>query len=249
MNKRIEHPISWLTLEMYYLDELSEKDRAKISSHMEICHVCRQCGEEIKKDTQQALPPLPALLITSTPVTPSEIVSEETRGTLLWFPNKTLVATMVAMAAAVAVFIIWPAIKIGVEPSENNILFGVKGSAPAVSLVRNHGGLISENPETYSDGDIFNVQITCSEINPIDWEIAIFQEKQIYYPYSEHPRLTCGNKISIPGAFSLTGTVPTTVCLLMGDDLSESITDPEKISEELCITLNPNLISVPQNNN
>jgi hypothetical protein len=61
----------------------------------------------------------------------------------------------------------------------------------------------------------------------VEVETAIVQGNQVSFPL-ERAAIACGNRVALPGAFSLNGPGPAWVCLLTGNPLPDrdTLLDP-----------------------
>jgi len=95
----------------------------------------------------------------------------------------------------------------------------VKGGETALVLVREREGRTLEQPRSFRAGDRFRLLLTCADDGAAFGEVVVLQGGQVFFPVSPTPRITCGNRIAIPGAWTLDGDDPVEVCLLRGSDL------------------------------
>ena len=192
-------PISWLKLEQYQLGELSSDERQRIASHLTECDACRASLDSISQD--ESVPrPLPRPL------------SEVTRKAplLRWLTAGT------ALAAAAALLVVLLAVNLKkVVPEVPGSKLGFKGGELSISLVRERQGTILHDPEAFALGDRFKVQVTCPPAEEIFWNVVVFQDEGSSFPYVPAEPLRCGNRVPLPGAFSITGDSAATVCLVV----------------------------------
>ena len=195
MNACTAQPISWLKLEQYQLGELSADERRRIEAHLNECEVCRASLDSIRQDETE-LKPLP----------------EVTRKIpwLRWATAGT------ALAAAAALFLVlfvtdWKRAVPDIPGSK----IGFKGGELSISLVRERQGRILHDPESFAPGDRFKVQVTCPPSEEVFWNVVVFQDDGSSFPYIPEEPLTCGNRVPLPGAFSITGKSAAIVCLVV----------------------------------
>ena len=200
MTTCISQPISWLRLEQYALDELTE-GRDEIAAHLAACEACRACLARIESDAKLDLPPLPATATaTATVVRPA------------W--RRALVASGSALAlAAAAVLAIG---RVTAPPPDDGER--VKGAAIAFSLVRDDDALIAEAGGTYKDGDRFKAIVTCPPGARLRFDLVVYDGAGAQFPLDPAQPLACGNEVPMRGAFRLTGTAPLRVCLVWSEN-------------------------------
>ena len=194
-------PISWLALEQHALGELPPAASAAIVAHLRACPACQACAARISADSQRLdLPALPAL------------AARVARRRWLWWIGGPAVA-----AAAVALVLLG---RLPGPPRPAGT--GVKGMAVSLTLLRERGGTIAEDPPGYLPGDRWQALVTCPAGPPLQWALLLFQNGAPAQRIAGGTGLTCGNRITLPGAFRLTDTGPASVCFLgvgAGDDL------------------------------
>ena len=205
-----EH-ISWLTLERFWLGELGPADKARVEHALEQSEELRRCLEMIRADVARPLPPLP---VVRAPVA-------KQRRRWWWFEGwPALVAVTAGVIAIVGVWNIWS--RAGVRSDR------FKGEAAVLELVRESGGIIAEDASVFLEGDLFKVRVTCSRPGPVSWQLSVFQGTEVSFPLSSLEQIHCGNRVVLPGAFRITASAPTLVCL----SLDEGIVPPERLAKE-----------------
>ena len=190
-------PISYLRLERYLLDEGSAGEREHVRRHLDQCEVCRGCFEALRSDSVE----LPAL--------PLPIGRKPLRRRL-W--SRVALGGSLAMAAAALLMLRTPSPGEPAFPAQG---VGLKGGELAIELVREHGGDIANDPTRFVGGDRFQVRVSCPPEDAPDWELVVFQDAEQFFPLRAGT-LTCGNAVTLPGAFSLTGSAPARVCVVLG---------------------------------
>ena len=90
----------------------------------------------------------------------------------------------------------------------------VKGIGEVVlGVVRERGGVVREDVRSFAAGDRWKVVITCPPGGAASVDVVVTEAGA---SSSDHPlmpaTLACGNRIVIPGAFTLTGTHAHRVC-------------------------------------
>ena len=210
----IDEPLSWLTLERYSLGELPPEERARIERRLLLSPADRACLEQIRGDLSE-LPPLPIPL-------------HGTRARRL--PRAALLSTALAAAAAMIALLRTPEVDI---PSQRT-LDGVKGSQVAIALYSDRGG---EHPREYSAGERFKVFATCPPELTKPMQVVVFQARQSFTPLGPARVLACGNRVPLPGAFSLDGDEAAHVCLTWA---AADARTPQELGEEaVCLELHP----------
>ena len=206
----IGEPISWLRLESF---ALGAPDPA-IATHVAACPACRQCLDHIRGDSV-ALPPL------ELPVAPRRIRRR-------WW-----IAPVLAAAAAVVVLVaLWRPVPRGELASAT---IGVKGVGEVtLELVRERRGAIRYDARVYAAGDRWKVVVTCapSATAPTVW-LAVSVADGVT---TDHPlapaQLACGNRVVVPGAFTITGNRANRVCASLA-------AEPGADAATACLTLRP----------
>jgi hypothetical protein len=89
-----------------------------------------------------------------------------------------------------------------------------------VGLVRDRGGVTDRAPTGFRPGDRFQIAVTCGEAGNVWADIVVLQPGRPGAPlvasYPSQPvRLTCGNQVPLPRAFTITGAGPASVCLAL----------------------------------
>ncbi len=180
-------PISWLRLEQHALAADVEVGR-----HLDACPACRACFASIDGDRDRALPPLGDLAV----------AAARRRGRSRW-----LAAGAVAAAAAIVL--------LALLRRDTETMPGIKGGDDLVlDLIRERSGEVVAGPVSYRDGDRFKVLVTCARRGEVTVELTVDQAGESFTPLAP-ARIRCGNRVPMPGAFSLTGTTPARVCARM----------------------------------
>lgn len=223
----IGEPISWLKLEQYVLGELGPEVARKVEAHTNACDACRECLAEVKAGMYQPLPPL------------------NLRNTESWWQRlgTRLNARALAFGAALVMLVaIVPRLAFEpVQPSTVDPRFGVKGEGVVALLIRERNGIVEESPTTYRPGDRFKWMVTCAPPQIVRLDVAVLQDGELSFPL-DATSVECRNRKSVPGAFSLTGSSPATVCLLTEErdrnEVNEAILNDNE-SGASCVTVEP----------
>jgi len=184
----IGEPISWLRLEQHALAASDE-----VARHLAECGACRACFATIEADRGRALPPLGEVAIAA--------AARRRRAVR----TRWLAAASVAAAAAVVL--------LAVLRREPENLPGIKGGDDlVVDLIRERSGEVVASPTSYRDGDRFKVLVTCARRGEIAADVTVEQAGEVFTPLAP-AQIRCGNRVPLPGAFTLTGTTPARVCV------------------------------------
>jgi hypothetical protein len=109
--------------------------------------------------------------------------------------------------------------------------------------VRERQGAILHDPESFTPGDRFKLQVTCPPAEEIFWNVVVFKDDGSSFPYIPEEPLKCGNRVPLPGAFSITGKSAAVVCLVASNQPLDRISlSLEKLPPDTVCTI---LRSVP----
>jgi hypothetical protein len=213
----IGEPISWPRLEAF---AVSARDTA-IAEHVASCRACARCLDEIRGDLV-ALPPL------AVPVPRRR-----------WWRWQWLAPAMAAAAAAVVLLVIWRG---GPDPARPDVT-RVKGVGEVVlDVVRERGGVIRPDVRSYAPGDRWKVVVTCppeAAAWPVWIDVAVVDAGAVDHPLAP-ARIGCGNRVFVPGAFSITGDRVNQVCIRVAAAAAPDRTPP-RVGEPgvACVALHP----------
>jgi hypothetical protein len=199
----IDHPVSWLILERYYLNELSAAEAERVADHLDACPACAACHASIASD-DRPLRPL------------SEVAAPVPRRLLTW---PRLVPALVAAAAVVVIAVLFHPFVSKHPPSSRPARIAYKGGELALTLARERDGEVVNNPDRYLSQDRFRLFVTSPGTMPLSWDVAVFQDGEVFFPYTPSRGLTPGNNVPLPGAFRLTGSATAEICFFTGDVL------------------------------
>lgn len=190
MTTCIGEPVSWPRLEAFALDGRD----AAIRAHLGACPACARCLEEITADVV-ALPVL--------------VVPEKRNR---WWT--VLVPAMAVAAAALIALVLWRRGADDTAVREDTTR--VKGvGTVTLGLVRERDGAIRDDATTFRPGDRFKIVVTCPPSASVIVETAVIDPHSIDTPLAP-ARIACGNRVVLPGAFSLTGTASNQICIRVG---------------------------------
>ena len=183
----ISTPISWPRLETY----AAQRDDASIGEHIAACTACRSCLDSIERDVV-ALPPLAA--ITAPP-------------RVRWW-RITVPAFGALAAAAILVFVLRP------REAQVTDRVAIKGVGIVVlDVVRERDGVIRTDVRTFAPGDRWKVIVTCPPERNVSIDVTVAERGADHVDRPLAPaQLVCGNGVTVPGAFTLTGSLPNTLC-------------------------------------
>ncbi|HEU4730803.1 MAG TPA: hypothetical protein VFT22_23065 [Kofleriaceae bacterium] len=209
MTACIGEPISWLRLERF---ALGEPDPA-IASHLAACPACARCLEQIRGDVV-ALPPL--------------VVATARRRTGL--ARRWWLAPMFAAAAAAIVLLV---VRLRPAPDAGfRDTIGVKGVGEVtLELVRERAGEIRFDAHRYAPGDRWKVVVSCPPSASAWIDVSVADGLTTDHPLAA-ARVACGNRVVVPGAFTLTGTRANRVCARVA-------AAPEAEAGLACLTVEP----------
>ncbi|HYU16380.1 MAG TPA: zf-HC2 domain-containing protein [Candidatus Acidoferrum sp.] len=186
-------PVSWLELERYALGELDGAAAADVAGHLAGCAACREAFGTIEADRDRVLPPLPDLVLAA---------ARRRRHS-----RRALVAGGTLLAAAAALMLYWR------DREANQLTAGIKGGDElTLSLVRERQGDIAHDPTGFRPGDRFQVVVTCAHTGAVTVELSVRQGAATDRPLPP-ASIRCGNRVSFPGAFRITGTEPVSICI------------------------------------
>jgi hypothetical protein len=192
----IGEPISWPRLEGF---ALGAPDPA-IASHVDACPACWQCLDHIRGDAV-ALPPL---------ALPPTV--ERARRTRRWW---WVAPVFAGAAAAVLLVALWPARPATTAGDLPATTIAVKGVGEVtLELVRERAGAIRYDARGFAPGDRWKVVVTCPPSQAAWIDVSVADGAA---PASiDHPlpavQLPCGNRVVVPGAFTITGSAANRVC-------------------------------------
>jgi len=188
-------PVSWLRLEQNAL-----APDPVVAQHLEECAACRACFTSIEAGRGRPLPRLGEVAIAAA-------ARRRRLGRARW------IATGTALAAAAAVLLVV------LGRGEKNMP-GIKGGDDLVlDLVRERAGEVVADPVSYRDGDRFKLLVTCAAPGEVEVAVTVEQAGELFTPLAP-ARISCRNRIVLPGAFVLTGDQPAVVCAALAGSRS-----------------------------
>lgn len=203
-------PVSWLRLERYHLGELPPEEAEAVERAIRTDPQTRECFERIQPLI--GLNPRPELPFRAeVPAPESPLAARRRLRDALESPWPTLV---LAAAAALLLYVtIRPTTQPDGAPAAR---FRVKGGDVAIELVRERHGVVMRDPVSFADGDRFKVMLTCPPSMTDTFEVLVIQGKDVSRPLAPLGAVACGNGVPLQGAFSLTGPLPSSVCVAWG---------------------------------
>ena len=191
MSQACAQPISWLLLERHALGELAGQE---VSTHLSDCASCRAALDVIERDRGREMPSLPDLTLAR---------ASRRRRRL----RAAVAGGAVALAAAAMLSIMWR--------GRDDRIAGIKGGELTVSVVRERDGEVEHEPDDFLPGDRFKVLVTCAAAEPVTAHVTVRQAGTIARPLPP-ASIECGNRVTLPGAFRLTGSEPASICVEIG---------------------------------
>jgi hypothetical protein len=179
--------------------------------------VCRGCLDHIRADVV-ALPALePA-------VRPAR---------RRWWVAPAFAAVGTAALAAIAVIIVRDPAAGGPDAVDAPLgAVAVKGVGDiTLELVRERAGEIRYDASRYARGDRWKVVVTCPPAGAAWIEVSVSDGATTDHPLAP-ARLACGNRVVVPGAFSITGLGANRVCASVA-------AAPGAAAATACATLRP----------
>ena len=205
----IAEPISWLRLERHALGEHD----AAVVAHLAACATCRTCADAIAADTGE----LPALR-------PAAVIPIRKKRPL-W----QIAAPACALAAAAVIALV----VISRPPPRERDRFAVKGGELVLGLVRERAGAIADDATTFRPTDRWKVVVTCPPGEALTPRVSVVEVGGT--APADHPLLdtvvACGNRVVLPGAFTLTGPRPNQICVTIGEARACRAVTPELIPQ------------------
>jgi len=202
----IGEPISWPRLERFAVDAADPA----IAAHLAACTACRQCLAQIRDDVVE-LPPLVLGVVRRDGPAAREHADElaprrPDRARRRWL------APVFASAAAALVLIV-----IIRRPAPERDGFaapvGIKGLGDVtLALVRERAGTIQLDARRYAPGDRWKVMLSCPpHATTVAIDVSVADGVTTDHPLAA-TQVACGNRVVLPGAFTVTGTRANRVC-------------------------------------
>lgn len=192
----IGEPISWLRLERFALEP---KDAA-VRDHVAACPACKHCLDEIRRDVV-------ALPVLDVPV--------KRRWWTFALPAFAAIA-----AAAVILFLLRPR-----DPERDGVAH-VKGIGEVVvDVLRERDGVVRDDVRSFRAGDRWKVVVTCPPTKAVALDVAVREQGTARADHPLSPgKIVCGNRVVLPGAFTLTGEKPHRLCVRIEDQANACLT-------------------------
>jgi hypothetical protein len=185
----IGEPVSWPRLERFALGGADPS----IAAHLAACPACRQCLDQIRDDVV-ALPPLD---VTARPARPARRWHAPVFG---------------AAAAAIIALVVCYRMGLTGSPEASRVQIAVKGVGEVtLELVRERAGAISYEARRYVPGDRWKVVVSCPPRAAAWIDVAVADGTSVDHPLAPS-QLSCGNRVVVPGAFTITGSADNRVC-------------------------------------
>lgn len=194
-------PLSWPRLERLAAGLLGARETSAARAHLATCPACRDCLARIEADAV-ALPRLPVL-------------AQPPR------PRWWLLAAPMAALAAVA---LWLAVRPSDRPDTEVATITIKGGGTlTLSLIRDRDGAVAIDPPDVRDDDRWKVRLTCDRPATIHAAITVHQPGQPAATPLPPAAITCGNDVTLPGAFHITGGAATVCVTVDGADACRTL--------------------------
>jgi anti-sigma factor RsiW len=183
-------PLSWPRLERLAAGDLRPRDAAAARAHLAACPACQACLARIQADTVD----LPRLPVLAPPARPR------------WW----LLGTPMAARAAIA---LWLAVRAPDSRDRAVATVAIKGGGTlTLSLVRERDGAIAIDPIDVRDDDRWKVRVTCDRPIAVTAAVTVHQPGQPVSSPLPPTAITCGNDVTLRGAFHVTGGAAT-ICV------------------------------------
>lgn len=185
----IGEPISWLRLERHAAGAPAEP---ALAAHLAACPACRACLAELREDVVVLRP-----LVIPAPRAPARP---------WWRAWWTGPAMALAAAAVVLLVVVAPE-----GHREREDVVGIKGVGDVmIGVVRERDGVIREDLHAFRAGDRWKVVVTCPPAAAAAIAVTVTELGTTTVDRPLPPTtLACGNRVVVPGAFTLTGTTRT----------------------------------------
>jgi hypothetical protein len=186
--------------------------RAGVAEHVDACPACKHCFAEIRADLV-ALPPL--------------AVPDAPRRRQWWY-----VPAYALVGAAIVLFVMW-------RPSAGGD--AIKGGDVAIGIVRERAGTIREDVLTYAPGDRFKVVVTCPPRFAAWVDVGVVEDGARTADFPLVPAaIACGNRVVLPGAFTLSGARPNRVCVRVASGAPPLRAMPKPDDDDVtCVMMRP----------
>jgi hypothetical protein len=185
-----------------------------VAAHLASCAACRECFAQLEGD-RVVLPALPAIA--------------PRRRTRWW-----LLAVPALAAAAIGLVVL--------RPAPRPEIATVKGVGEIrLEVVRERDGAVSFDARRFLPGDRWKVIVTCPPDASAWIDVAVIETGAQVADYPLAPaRVACGNRVVIPGAFTITGHATNQVCARIAADRAPPRQLPRPGDEGVaCVALAP----------
>jgi hypothetical protein len=198
----VSEPISWLRLEQYALAGGNPRDVA-VRDHLASCPACSACLHEIESDVV-ALPPL--------------AVPERAAPKRRWW-TFAVPAGLALAAAAILLLVLRPRDQATATLREQET--AVKGvGVLEIGVVRERDGVVRDDLHTFAAGDRWKIVVTCAAQYVVLVDAFVVEQGARTADFPLVPtRIVCGNRIALPGAFTITGNKANQVCVRVATDV------------------------------
>jgi hypothetical protein len=185
---------------------------AKVAEHVAACEACRACLTEIERDVV-ALPGL--------------VVPERRR------PWWHLALPALAAAVVLLLVLVWP------HRDWRPEVTTIKGVGEvAIDVIRERGGNVREDVRTFAQNDRWKVVVTCPPDKGAWMFTTVTDESGTDYPMKPQ-HISCGNRVVLPGAFTISGNLPNRICVRVSVDELKVRPPRERDADLACLTVLP----------
>lgn len=209
----IGEPVSWLRLETF----AAGKDDRAVRAHVAACSACQQCLEEIRADVVA----LPRLVL--------PVSGKRAPKRAWWKPF----APVFALATAAALVLLLVVRRDVPQLSVREEAVMIKGVGEIVlGTVRERAGDIRMDARSFREGDRWKLIVTCPPSASIKLSVTVAEvgTSTLDRPLAS-ASIACGNRVVVPGAFTLSGPRANRVCA--------TITAVGGLVDTACVTIAP----------
>ena len=109
-----------------------------------------------------------------------------------------------------------------------------------LEVVRERDGAIRTGARSFAPGDRWKLVVTCAPDRDVWVDAAVLDGASVDHPLAP-ARLACGNRVAVPGAFTLAGAAPHLLCvrLAAGDPPPRTPAPRAGDPGVACVTVDP----------
>jgi hypothetical protein len=183
----VSAPISWLRLERHALGLVTAAERLTIGVHLARCPACSACMQRIEGGGDLLRLPLPAAPVAAR------------------LPGERRRAWRFALACLGALIVLVWLVHRPARDQDG-------AAALALELVRVGADGQQREPTHFAPGDRFRVLLSCAPGQQGALELVVYRDGQRSFPWPTQRLERCGQRRTLPGAFSIDGASATSVC-------------------------------------